>query len=104
MASELKITKTFLLANGSTYVTGKFIGPERKLNGQRAKLVNESGDVVQEVTLIGEVFVRGKTSHEDERVFEMADRISISATQAESGAWRLVIDDSAPAPKEQALE
>jgi hypothetical protein len=93
MTSELRIKRIFVFANGNTNVVGKFFGPELKISGRRASLVNADGAVVQEVVLIGEVLVRGKTSHEDERVFETVDRVSISATEAESGTWRLVIDD-----------
>lgn len=93
MASELHIKRIFVLTSGNTNIVGKFSGPEVAISGRRANLVNADDAVVQDIVLVGEVFVRGKTSHLDERVFETADRVAISATDAESGAWRLVIDD-----------
>lgn len=81
----------FTFDNGITILAVDGLGP-KVVDGRQAGLINPDGTMVQRIQLIGEVSVRGKTQHADQRAYRTADAVALSLAEAESGDWQLQID------------
>ena len=92
MKHELLIREIFRLADGNTVLACEAESSNESLIGRKALLVAETGDIRQEINLMGERSMLNQTARPGLRALETQDAINLTSTEAQSGQWRLICE------------
>jgi hypothetical protein len=90
MTQELLVRNVFRLENGATVLACEGAPTSEKFIGGKYLLV-ANDKVRQEVLLTGEHHMLNQTAHHNQRALETRDVVALSAEEAQSGLWRLVL-------------
>lgn len=93
MRNCILITDMFRLPDGNTVLACEGVQPQESIIGRRAHLVSENNTLRQAIRLIGERSMLRQSLKIGTRALETSDHIDLSPTEAQSGRWRLLLQD-----------